>query len=264
MMRSSTQRGMERLSRKTFVAALSAELKKQVPSLGQMLADKLAEHLERLFHEYFPPADRLRMGQMIWPAVAKDESGCYGKRLQDTKLTPVVVNLLTDSDILELAVGADRKKVRQKIAVRLFDEAFEQGGVLTEVDVAAMMGLTDNTISAYLAEYEKVTQRLVPRRGTIHDMGPSVTHKTQICYRVFVLGQSVEQTARETNHSLESVTRYVQDYRRVAHCLANGFTISETAFATKLTQRLVDEYARLKENLEHQTATHAPPQGALQ
>ena len=262
---SSTQRGLERLSRKTFAAALSAELKKQVPSLGQMLADRLAEHLEQLFHVYFPPTDCLRMGQMVWPAVARDETGSYGKRLQDTELRPVILNVLSSSDILELAVGADRKKVRQKIAVRLFDEAFEQGGVLTEVDVAAMMGLTDNTISTYVTEYEATAQRLVPRRGTIHDMGPSVTHKTQICYRFFVLGQTVEQTARDTNHSPESVTRYVQDYRRVAHCLDNGFSTSQTAFATKLTERLVREYARLKDELEHhRTAPDPHPSEELQ
>lgn len=252
MKRSSTQRGMERLSRKTFAAALSAELKKQIPSLGQMLADRLSEHLEELFHQYFPPAERLRMGQMIWPAVAKNETGSYGKRLENTQLIPVILNVLTDKDLLEFFRGTDRVSMRQKIAVRLFDEAFKQGGVLTEVDVAAMMGLTDNTISSYVTDFEKASDRVVPRRGTVHDMGPSVTHKAQICLRVIVLGQSIEQTARETNHSPESVTRYVQDYRRITHCLANGFSITESAFATKLSERLVQEYANLERDLNQE------------
>jgi hypothetical protein len=260
MKRSSTQRGMERLSRKTFAAALSAELRKQVPSLGQMLADKLSEHLEKLFHQYFPPAERLRMGQMVWPAVAKDETGAYGKRLQDTKLTPVILNVLTDKDILDFFHGADRWRIRQRTAVRLFDEAYEQDGVLTEVDVAAIMGLTDNTISTYVTDFEKTSKRVVPRRGTVHDMGPSVTHKGQICYRVLVLGQSIEQTARETNHSPESVTRYVQDYRRITHCLANSFSITETAFATKLSERLVREYADLQEELIQKPTNHPGPE----
>jgi len=254
---------MERLSRKTFSAALSAELKKQVPSLGQMLADKLAEHLEELFHQYFPPAERLRMGQMIWPAVAKDETGYYGKRLEDTQLIPVILNVVTDKDLMDHFQGTDRFSIRQRTTARLFDEAYEQGGVLTEVDVAVMMGLTDNTISKYVTTFEKTSDRVVPRRGTVHDMGPSVTHKAQICYRVIVLGQSIEQTARETNHSPESVTRYVQDYRRITHCLASGFSITETAFATKLSERLVREHANLEKEL-NQKAPAAPNSEQLQ
>ena len=39
------------------------------------------------------------------------------------------------------------------------------------------MGLTAGTISRYVREHEKETGDLVPRRGTVHDMGPSLTHK---------------------------------------------------------------------------------------
>ena len=245
-----TQQQYGRLQRKTFHAALSAELQKQVPSLGELTANRLAEHLEQLFHEHHPPTQRMRMGQMLWPAVAKEETGAYGKRIQDTKLKPVVVNVLTHHDFRDMIHGVRRSEIRRKIAIRLFDEAFSQGGVFTEVDVAAILGVSPLTISQYVTQFEKQSDRLIPRRGTIHDMGPSITHKRQICYRVIVLGQSIEQTARETDHSPESVTRYVQDYRRVAHCLAARFSISETAFATKLSPGLVGEYAELQQDIE--------------
>jgi len=239
-----------RLRRKTFASALSAELQKQVPSLGDLTADHLAQHLEQMFHEHYPPTQRIRMGQMLWPAVAKEETGAYGKRIQDTKLKPVILNVITDQDFREMIHGIRRSEIRRKIAIRLFDEAYAQGGVLTEVDVATMLGLCRGTVSNYVTQFEAKAGRLVPRRGTIHDMGPSVTHKRQICYRVIVLGRSIEQTARETNHSPESVTRYVQDYRRVAHCLGAGFSITETAFATKLSPSLVGEYDELQQDLE--------------
>ena len=32
-------------------------------------------------------------------------------------------------------------------------------------------------------------------------MGRSITHKKQICYKVIVEGESIEQTARESDHS---------------------------------------------------------------
>jgi hypothetical protein len=59
----------------------------------------------------------------------------------------------------------------------------EQGAVLTGVDVASMMRLTPATISRYVRQWEHQHQCLVPRRGTIHDMGRSVAHKRQICYK---------------------------------------------------------------------------------
>lgn len=246
----STQQEYGRLVRKTFGAALSAELQKQVPSLGVLTANRLAEHLEQIFYEHHPPSERMHMGQMLWPAVAKEETGAYGKKIQDTKLKPVILNVLNQQDFRDMIFGVRKSELRRKIAIRLFDEAFSQGGVLTEVDVATILGVSRLTVSNYVLQYEKQADRLVPRRGTIHDMGPSVTHKRQICYRVIVLGRSIEQTARETNHSPESVTRYVQDYRRVAHCLAAGFSITETAFAAKLSPGLVDEYSDLQKAIE--------------
>jgi hypothetical protein len=234
------------LKRKTFTAAFAAELQRQVPPLGILTADRLARHFEQMFNEYFPPTDRLRMGQLMWPAVAKEETAGYGKRIENTKLKPVMLDAITHDDINEFLNGTKKTLIRRKMAVRLFDQAFAQGGVLTCVDVAAILGLSPATISRYVRLVESEQGRVIPRRGTVHDIGPSVTHKRQICYRVVVLGRSIELTARETNHSPEAVTRYVQDYRRVHHCFKAGFSLEETAFATKLSKSLVNQYADLE------------------
>jgi hypothetical protein len=238
--------GYDVVRRKTFRATLASELQKQVPPLGELTADRLAQHLERMFHEYYPPASRMRMGQILWPAVSKNVSRGYGKRIEDIELKPVALNLLTQKNLEAILSGAPKPTIRRDIAIRLFEEAYEQGGVLTEVDVASILGLSLSTVSRYVTSYEKRTNRIVPRRGTIHDIGPSLTHKREICFRAIVQGQSVENVARDTTHSPEAVTRYVQDYRRVFHCLGAGFSILETAFATKLSPKLVKEYAELQ------------------
>lgn len=117
--------------------------------------------------------------------------------------------------------------------------------MLTGVDVATMMQLSPATISRYVVQREKAHQTSVPRRGTIHDMGRLVTHKRQICYKMIVEGKSVEQTARETNHSPEAVTRYVKDYKRILACLHKGLTPTETSFVAKVSETLVFEYVNL-------------------
>ena len=108
-----------------------------------------------------------------------------------------------------------------------------------------MMRLSPATISRYVREWEKENQTLVPRRGTIHDMGRSVTHKRQICYKMIVEGKSVAETARETNHSPEAITRYVKDYKRILACLHKGLTPKETSFVVKVSEKLVFEYVNL-------------------
>jgi transposase-like protein len=233
------------LRKKTFRAALVRELREQVPTLGDLTADALAGRIERLVDEFHPPAQRLRMGQIVWPAVDEREKGGWGKSIERTAIKPVVLEAVTYDDISGLLAGVKRKDLRVRTVLRLFHQAKQQGGVLTGVDAAAIVGVSPATISRYVRGHEKATGKLVPRRGTVHDMGPSLTHKRQICRRVILEGDSIEETARATDHSPEAVTRYVQDYRRVSACLKGGLTIGQTAYATKMTRKLVVEYQDL-------------------
>ena len=233
------------LLRKTFQAALIRELREHIPTLGSLTAEPLAKRIEQLVDEYFPPMQRLRMGQVLWPAVDQGESAGYGKRIEQTKLKPVLLEAISVQDIKDLLSGHSRPEINKKAALRLFEQAKEQGGVLTSTDVASILHLCPATIGRYVRSHERESNTLVPRRGTVHDMGPSVTHKRQICRRVIVEGCSIEDTARDTRHSPEAVTRYVQDYRRVAACLAMGQSTDWTSFATRLSKSLVEQYREI-------------------
>ena len=153
--------------------------------------------------------------------------------------------MIAPEDIEAMLKKEKQKVIRQRASVRLFQQAKQQGGVLTGVDVATMMRLSPSTISGYVREWEKQNNSLVPRRGTVHDMGRSVTHKRQICYKMIVEGKSVAETARETNHSPEAITRYIKDYKRILACLHRGLTPKETSFVVKITEKLVYEYLNL-------------------
>lgn len=244
------------LQRKTFQASLVRELRLHIPTLGELTAKPLAGRIEELVDEYFPKTERLRLGHILWPAVDERETSGYGKRIEQTALKPVLLEVISEQDIRDLLSGASIKDIRKKVVVRLFEQAKSQGGVLTSVDVASIMLVSPWTIYRCIKEYQEETGKLIPRRGTVHDMGPSVTHKRQICRMVILEGRSIEDTARATNHSPEAVTRYVQDYRRVYACLSMGLTLDQTSFTTSLSKRLVKEYHdifqddRLKESEE--------------
>lgn len=237
------------LQRKTFNAALAHFFATQCPQMGGDLTRKvLVTKVQELVEEFYPPHTHLRMGQVMWPAVDETENSSYGKSIERTRLKPVFLDLIHRDDIEALLNGEKAKSIRQRAVIRLFDQAKEQGGVLTNVDVGTMTRLSPHTISNYIKDFEMTHERLVPRRGTIHDMGPSLTHKRQICYKIIVEGKSVEQTARETRHSPEAITRYVKDYKRIHACLKAGLSPENTAFAVNVSQRLVYEYMALIED----------------
>jgi len=234
------------LQKKTFASALSLFFEQQCPQMGGHLTRQvLVNNIQKLVDQFYPVNSHLRMGQIMWPAVDEKEQAAYGKSMQKTKIKPVFVDMIAPEDIEAAFKGEKRMRIRQQATVRLFHQAKEQGGVLTGVDVATMMRLSPATISNYVRKWEKENQALVPRRGTIHDMGRSVSHKRQICYKMVVEGKSVEETARETNHSPEAITRYVKDYKRILACLHKGLTPQDTAFVAKVSENLVFEYVHL-------------------
>jgi DNA-binding CsgD family transcriptional regulator len=234
------------LQKKTFGAALSYFFEEQCPQMGgQLTRQVLVNNIQKLVEEFYPPNTHLRMGQIMWPAVDENEKAAYGKTIEKTKLKPVFIDMIAPEDIEAMLKKEKQRAIRQRASVRLFQQAKQQGGVLTGVDVATMMRLSTATISGYVREWEKRTNSIVPRRGTVHDMGRSVTHKRQICYKMIVEGKSVAETVRETNHSPEAITRYIKDYKRILACLHRGLTPKETAFVVKVSEKLVYEYLNL-------------------
>jgi len=233
------------LQKKTFKSALEYFFEKQCPQYGELARKAIVGQLKCLVDKFYPSNEFLKMGQVMWPAVDEKETSGYGKPIEKTKLKPVFLDLISDDDIQKLMRKEKKKKIRQECAVRLFHQAKEQGGVLTNVDVSSMLDVSPVTISKYVREYENDNDTLVPRRGTIHDMGRSLTHKREICYRVIVEGKSVEETAMETNHSPEAITRYVKDFKRIHICLKKGFSVEDTSFTVKVSKNLVYEYVNL-------------------
>jgi DNA-binding CsgD family transcriptional regulator len=128
---------------------------------------------------------------------------------------------------------------------RLFTQAYDQGGCMTNVETALLLKMSPSTVSKYTREWESEHDTLLPRRGTIHDMGPTLTHKKEIIERLFLHGKSVEQVMRETYHSAEAITRYVVAFKQVLLCHRKGLSTEEIAFSVKMSKRLVEEYLRL-------------------
>lgn len=231
---------------KNFRNALENLLKTEFPRLGGTKVRKLlVDELISLFEAHHLTQERVAVGQMLWYAVDKeDRPYCY-KKMSDTKLVPVILSLVNGEDIEVRRRGKEGPRERMKRrAVRLYGEAYEQGGVLSHADVSLIMGCCKMNISKLVTEYEEEHGVVIPRRGTIHDLGSSMSHKGTICRKAILEGKQTPDIARETSHDEKSVDRYLLDFDRVAFAmLKHGMSIKEICFTTRLSQGLVSQYA---------------------
>ena len=126
------------------------------------------------------------MEQMLWFAVAKEEKGGYGKCMKNLRLRPVVLSVVTYEDIKKRAESVPQKEIRKSAIARMLREADKQGGTLAETDLSLILSCSNTTIHENITEYERennvvLPRRGMPRRGTVHDLGRSTTHKKIIC-----------------------------------------------------------------------------------
>jgi DNA-binding CsgD family transcriptional regulator len=238
---------------KTFEGALNSFMEAECPQLGglrtrQTLVGAIAE----LVHAHFPSTSHLGQGQIRWTAVHKDEKSSYGKTISQSQLTPVVLDLLPISEIAARAGGAKLRDVKKDAVARLFTQTYEQSGVLTNAEVALLLKLSPSTVGTYRREWEKDHAKLLPTRGSIHDMGPTLTHKKIILQKLIFEGKTVEVVCRETDHSPEAVLRYATNFKQVLMCQSKGLDVTQTAFATKLSKRLIEEHRALADEYRQQ------------
>ena len=212
------------------------------PVIARAIVDDILATVEECYAERVPPKT------VVWLTVRVEKRG-RRKGINVTDLVPVQLKMYTDSEVDLLTDPALRKKRQARRAfnrarfARWCFEAYEQGGVLTQLDLSLLSGLSAHYVSKVLREYEERTGEIVPTRGTVHDLGPSVTHKGEVVRR-WLRHQSPVQIARETRHSQASVDRYIADYQRV-RLLAQKISIEELPALTGLSAGVVEQYAEL-------------------
>jgi Protein of unknown function (DUF1670) len=232
--------------RKTFHSALCRLLHTEFPGVfGPTITRLFADRIDELYDRFHPERSRLKLGQVLWTAVAVDDPPAQHKRIEDSRLLPVVLDLVTAQDISDAGARKGSPLRRRDTIVRLCRQAYAQHAVLSLADIALLLHVELTTVSKLIRQHERQTGESVPRRGTVHDLGRSVTHKAIICYKRLVEKKPTSQVAAETYHSEHEVEYYVQSFRRIQLCHDSGMSPEDTARATGHTVALVQEYLEL-------------------
>jgi len=236
---------------KTLQNALAHHIGKEFPRIGGYRIRRLcAEILLEVVTSHLRPLEHLQHGQVLWSAVHKDHPPAYHQHIADSELVPVVLDLSVPADIkARIERMSPDELLRQKV-VRLCEQAYQQNGVLSNCDLAELLCTSAQKISKAVIKHEEETDKIVPRRATLHDVGTCMTHKRIICMKRYAEGKDVPQVARETCHSIEAVDRYLGQYDRVRHCRLEGLDLYETAHALGCSKGLVKEYLKIDLVLE--------------
>ncbi len=221
--------------------ALANKLSKEFPRIGgPRILSLCADMIIEILKDHLVFKNHVQHGQVLWMTYDIDDPPSYSKTTAKTRMVPVVLDLSTPEDIQGVI---DRKLRRTRIrnkALRLCNQSYQQGGLLSNCDLAELLNQTDSQIANIISEYEKENGIIVPRRATVHDMGTGLTHKRIICRKRHLEGKSSHIIAMETYHSIQAVDRYLGQFDRIRHCRKEGMNPEKIAFTLHCSLNLVN------------------------
>jgi DNA-binding CsgD family transcriptional regulator len=235
---------LERLDSKTLDARFTAEIQQGLncsPFEAEAVLDVVKE-------VYFPflaaEAPLAPPGKITLIAVAADEPA--GKPVADCKKQTICLTLhrgkLDDHLILQSGPAA----FRQARLLDLCQQALSQGALLTSEDLAyRVFFVTPRTISRDLKVVRQAHPNvLIPMRSTLHDLGPVLTHRTQIV-RLALQGKTTSQICQIMHHSPEAVANYLSTFTRCAQLAQKNMQVGQIAFLLRRGPSLVQAYLDL-------------------
>jgi hypothetical protein len=183
---------------------------------GTVTASAIVDDLLALIEQYYRYHDQsfLKPGQMVWHAVPVDEYPKKGKSMAQTKLKPVVLDMTTDDDLEDLRTPVHSRALKIKKVERWTTQAFDQGALLSQLDLAVLLASSTVTAGDYVREYHSLYNRALPTRGNIQLIGGGQSHK-RVIVALHLKGYLVPTICQKTNHSKESVERYIRDFESV-------------------------------------------------
>ena len=215
---------------------------------GDKIQDMFIHDLLIEFDKHHKDGWKLDAGQVVWWAAHKDEVPGKNKTIENTRMVPVVLSIARQEDLkLRLDVFSAREIRKFKVA-RILREAYEQDGVLNQADVSLLIGVSAGTVGKDIREFQTEQGVVLPYRGTIHDMGPTLTHK-KIIIQQFVRNIPTPEIARRTSHSEEACDRYIKGFKKVLKLHGEGMPAENIASDLEMSKSLVQEYVEIIEDM---------------
>lgn len=194
----------------------SAHLKSEVihgTGISPWEAGVLVDVVDRLYFND-PQLRPCKEGQVRITCIAANEGP--GKPLERCAKKSIILTLFDgedDKDISTLTAG-EVTQMRRRRLCRIVEEAREQEGLLTQEDLAKYLMCSVRTIRRDI-EALQALGIVIATRGQQQDIGPTVSHRA-LAVEKWLEGKEPVQIARDIKHSVRSVERYLETFKRVA------------------------------------------------
>lgn len=211
-------------------------------NMAPLVARTLFEQVRTHFESYY----QLKNDTCQLTYLAISTSSPAGRRLEECKRVPVKLTLHTVNDLVALGEGVS--VMRQARILRMTEEAYEQGGLLSHEDLACLLCTSLATIKRDAQEL-RTQGYAVLTRGQVKDIGKGVSHKAQIVAD-YLAGYTFSEIEFRRRHTIGAIRRYCQDFVRIIRLTERDFSPGEIRRTTNLSERLIDEYLQLYEECE--------------
>jgi hypothetical protein len=206
---------------------------------GPVLVEAIVDDILELIEQYYVTPEQQYVGQIVWLAAHKEETQRQGKSIATTRMLPIKLSLLTTEDYQLLAEGASSHERQRQRICRLFHEAYEQDALLTYLEVAMLVGWSEDAVGKVVRR-ERQKGNSIPTRGWVHDLGRGPSHKGLII-ELYLRGYLTPDIAARTYHHPFAVDRYIKDFE-VVRGLTQRFSAQEIPPLARMQPGVVNEY----------------------
>jgi hypothetical protein len=237
--------GIKRLQSKDAKNAIIQKLAADF-NLTPIIADAFYQQFSLYFQEHANIS--LSSGEIAYEAVAAEEPA--GKHIRLTKKVTVRLKLIDLNTDLEALADYGLAGLRRHRLARITRQAYDQGALLSYEDLAMILTTSPATVKrdVYNLKHQGM---FIMTRGSKHDMGPGLSHKTVII-DLYLKNYTFTEIERITNHSETSIKRYLADFIQIATLCQQKFTENQMRVIAKMSSRIIREYVHLYQTYRRQ------------
>jgi len=236
-----------------FSALKNAWLKTKEHQLLRLLEEEyrfdrpICRSLVHLMHEFAEEYYGWQRGdqQIIYEAVDLREPS--GKPMDDLATVPVklTVSHPDDAEVLRMEGLSGLRRFK---LLRLANEAYDQGGLLIQADLALLLTTSARTIQRDVKEMRSAGI-FVPTRGWVQESGHMPALFTR-CVRYYLNGDTPPEVAKKTGISEHGVLKAHRLFADTIVLYARGYNAAQIIEITGLPPRVTGEFLILYETAD--------------
>jgi DNA-binding Lrp family transcriptional regulator len=213
-------------------------------------AQVLVKSIEQVYFSD-PDLSQAADGQLKYSCIAINESA--GKKVEECRMVTVILTLFDHEDNQQLHYNGKQASIvlRRRRLMRITEQAREQGGLLSQEDLAQILMCDVRTIRRDIKDLRQ-DGIVVATRGQVNDIGPGVSHRG-IAVRGWLEGKEPVKIARDINHSLGAVENYLEKFKRVVYLRRKGFTDQQIAMTIGISIPAVKTFTQLYKEFKNKS-----------